>query len=171
MRFRIIQALCLTAIFPACNLYAGDIVQINVTGNIVASPCHIDASNMTQTINLGDELQTSALNSPSSATAWKDFSIKLTDCPAGTSQVVAVFHGTPDEEDPSFYKNAGTSKNLAVELDSQGGAHILKDGFTLNSPINNGLAEYKLSTRARTKSGGVTPGTISTTITVDFSYN
>lgn len=171
MHLRNIQTLFLLAIISSNNLYAGDLVQINITGNIIASPCHIDASNLTQNINLGDDLQTSALNSPSRGTDWKDFSIKLTDCPAGTTQVVATFHGTPDEEEPSYYKNAGTAKNIMIQLDTQGGAYVVKNDFVLNAAVDNGLAEFKLSTRAYTKNGGVTPGTISTAITVDIKYN
>ncbi|HCH0657574.1 type 1 fimbrial protein [Enterobacter asburiae] len=171
MHFRIIQALFITALISSFNLFAGDLVQINVTGNIIASPCHIDANNMTQNINLGDNLQTSDLQKPSSSTPWNNFSIMLTDCPEGTKQVVAAFHGTPDEDEPIYYKNVGTAKNIIVQLDTQGGGDVVSNGDVLVYPVTNGIVEYKLAARGYSKNGGVTPGTISSTITVDISYN
>lgn len=145
-------------------------MQINVTGNIVASPCQIDASNMTQNINLGDDLQASDLNSPGSTTTWKNFYIHVTNCPAGTTSVVATFHGAPDDQQPEYYKNNGTAKNIVVQLDTQGGGYVLKDGFTLQRDIKNGSADYDIAARGYSKDGGVTPGTLSASITVDIVY-
>ena len=77
MHFRIIQALLILSLASSFNLFAGELVQINVTGNIIASPCHIDANNMTQNINLGDNLQTSDLQKPSSSTPWNNWILRV----------------------------------------------------------------------------------------------
>lgn len=154
------------------HLYASDPVTINVTGNIVASPCHIDESNMNQTINLGDDLQTADLNQPGSGTPWKDFSIKLTDCPAGTTSVSATFHGTPDPDEPVYYKNNGTAKNILIQFDTSGGAIALSDGYVLTYPVTeDGSVTFSLAVRGLSTKGSATPGTISSTITVDILYN
>lgn len=171
MYSRIVQVFCTMAIISSFNLFAGDLVQINVTGNIISSPCHIDANNMTKNINLGDSLQASDLQKPSSSTPWINFSILLTDCPAGTAQVVATFHGTPDQDEPAYYKNAGTAKNISIQLDTEGGANVVSNGESFTNYPTNGSTEFKLATRGYSKNGGVTAGTISSTITVDMSYN
>ncbi|HDR2350171.1 TPA: type 1 fimbrial protein [Enterobacter asburiae] len=163
--------LSIAASFIFCvTAQASDPVQITVTGNIVASPCTVSTANGSQTVNLGDDLQSADLQKAGSATPWKNFVIQLDNCPDGTTTVDATFHGTPDESLPEYYKNLGNAKNLAIQLDTSGGAFMLNDGFVLSYKVVHGSVTYNIAARAYSEKGGVTPGSISSVITIDFAY-
>ncbi|HDS6850942.1 TPA: type 1 fimbrial protein [Enterobacter cancerogenus] len=175
---RHIRKSILTLIFSTSLLncaFASDPVTINVTGNVVASPCEISAESKTMNIDLGGgkDLQTADLNAAGAASAWVPFSIVLENCPAGTTSVTASFAGTADSADPeTLYTNTGTATNVAVQLEGEA-----------NEPYGNGKTSkidiagttdkptWKLQTRAFSKNGGVTPGTINSVITMSFAYN
>lgn len=159
--------------FPGTS-YASDPVMLNITGNIVASPCEVSTDSKNMTIDLGDgvDLQTSMLNAAGSASHWVNFSVSLENCPPGTSSVTATFHGTADSADPdSLYTNTGTATNVAVQL--QGNAsEPYGNGktSTLNIPLE-GKPTWSLQARAYSKNGGVTPGSIVSVVTMTFTYN
>lgn len=154
--------------------FAGDPVQIEVTGTVVASPCEVDDSNVgTVPVSLG-ELQSAALNAAGSASDWVPVNISLKNCPAGTSSVTATFTGTPDEADvESLYANTGDAQNVAVQLEGIAGEKY-GNGKTATLQIADavdGKPTWNLQTRAFSKNGGVTPGSISSVITMSFAYN
>ncbi|WP_035891522.1 fimbrial protein [Siccibacter colletis] len=142
------------------------------TASVVASPCTVSSESITKTIALddGNGLQTKDLQSAGATSKWVDFNISLTDCPAGTSRVTATFNGTEDSDDPAYYKNSGTAKNIAVQLDSKGGALILSNGKSYIVDITTGATEIPLSARTITTNGGVTPGTVQTVVTANLTY-
>ncbi|SNY71426.1 fimbrial protein [Enterobacter sp. CC120223-11] len=152
-----------------------DPVTLNITGNIVASPCEISSDSVTKTIDLGggSPIQASTLQTAGSATPWVTFTIGLVNCPAGTTKATIQFHGTPDTDNPAdMYKNSGTAGNIAVQLQGTGGDQF-GDGksFTGILPGTSGATyTYNLRARAYTQNGGVTPGTISAVVTVTFTY-
>ncbi|VCZ85557.1 S-fimbrial adhesin protein SfaS [Klebsiella pneumoniae] len=65
-------------------------INITVNGRVVARPCNIATTNAS--IDLGD-LFTFSLKSAGSTSAWHDTALSLTNCPIGTSRVVATFSG------------------------------------------------------------------------------
>jgi minor fimbrial subunit len=147
---------------------AADISTINVTGNVVASPCVIDASNATVNIDLGS-IQAASLATAGTFGDWKTFDVVLKSCPASTTKVNVVFSGTPDTGDATRYKNTGTATNLAVELTSGGGMNFGNTkGTTINVAANT--ATFALRTRAYA-TGTVMPGTINATVVASFTYN
>ncbi|EBJ8048004.1 type 1 fimbrial protein [Salmonella enterica] len=156
--------------------HAGDPVTLNITGNVVASPCEISAASQNITIDLGEgqDLQTADLNTAGSSSPWRPVSVSLENCPPGTSSVTATFHGTPDAADAeTLYSNTGTATNVAVQLEGTSGESY---GNGKTSTINiadatDGKPTWDLQTRAFSKTGNVTPGTISSVITMDFTYN
>ncbi|WP_320727302.1 fimbrial protein [Enterobacter sp. 118C5] len=158
--------------FPQ-GAFAGDPVNLQVTGTVVASPCEI-SGNADVPVNLGDSLQTADLNAAGSSSAWIPVNVSLQNCPAGTSSVTATFSGDADAADPeSLYVNSGDAKNVAVQL--QGLAdEKYGDGKTATLQIADaadGKPTWNMQARAFSKNGGVTPGSIVANITMTFAYN
>lgn len=155
---------------------AGDPVTLNITGTVVASPCEVSAASENMTIDLGGgkDLQTADLNAAGSNSPWVPITVSLDNCPAGTSSVTATFHGTSDAGDPAtLYSNTGTATNVAVQLEGKS-EEPYGDGKTSSITIadaTDGKPTWNLQTRAFSKTGGVTPGTISSVITMTFAYN
>lgn len=150
----------------------GDPVTITITGNIVASPCQVDADSTNIGIALGDDIQASSgVTAGTNMSGTKNTQIKLINCPAGTSSVTATFHGTPDPGNPDFmYKNTGTATNVAVVLQADSNTG-LGDGKTKTIDVDeNKQAIFPLESYAYSL-GGATPGTISSVVTVSFTYN
>ena len=169
----------MTALYIASGLAhfaLADPVTLNITGNVVASPCEVsaDSENMTIDLGSGKDLQTSDLNAAGSSSAWVPITVSLENCPAGTSSVTATFHGTSDAADANtLYSNTGTATNVAVQLEGKAG-EAYGNGKTSTITIadaTGGKPTWDLQTRAFSKSGGVTPGTISAVITMYFAYN
>lgn len=169
-----------TALYIASGLthyaLASDPVTLNITGNVVASPCDVSASSENMTIDLGGgkDLQTADLNAAGSSSPWVPITVSLENCPAGTSSVTATFHGTSDAADvDTLYSNTGTATNVAVQLEGKL-EEPYGNGKTSTITIadaTDGKPTWDLQTRAFSKSGGVTPGTISSVITMSFAYN
>lgn len=174
----VFPALAALYIAVGCAHYAmaGDPVTLNITGNVVASPCEVSAASENMTIDLGGgkDLQTADLNAAGSSSPWVPIIVSLENCPAGTSSVTATFHGTSDNDDAeTLYTNTGTATNVAVQLEGTAEEHY---GNGKTSTINiadatDGKPTWNLQTRAFSKSGSVTPGTISSVITMSFAYN
>lgn len=170
----------ITALYLALGLshyaLAGDPVTLNITGNVVASPCEVSTASENMTIDLGGgkDLQTADLNDAGSSSAWVPITVSLENCPPGTSSVTATFHGTADAGDPeTLYSNTGTATNVAVQLEGKA-EEPYGNGKTSTIKIADaadGKPTWDLQTRAFSKSGSVTPGTISSVITMTFAYN
>ena len=105
-------------------LHAAD-VTITVNGKVVAKPCTVSTANAT--VDLGD-LYTFSLVSAGSASAWHSVALDLSNCPVGTSRVIATFSGTADST--GYYKNQGTAGNIQLELQDDSG-----------TTLNNGAAK------------------------------
>ncbi|WBM72580.1 type 1 fimbrial protein [Buttiauxella sp. WJP83] len=151
--------------------YAVDPVTLNITGNIVASPCQISSDSVSKSVDLGQNIQASDLQTAGQATTWTNFTINLTSCPAGTTTAIMTMHGTADTANPvDMYKNTGSAQNIAVQLQSQVAAP-LGDGKTISGTIASNAYSYLLRARAYTQNGAVTPGTIAAVVTASIVYN
>ncbi|KFK95430.1 hypothetical protein IV04_11420 [Serratia sp. Ag1] len=150
---------------------AADTSTINITGNVVASPCVVNASNSVINIDLGD-IQASSLATAGAFGAWQPFSITLTGCPVSTTKVTAAFAGTPDATDATRYKNQGTASNLTVELVGANSGNNLGNGKTTFTMVSGASksATFDLKTRAYSN-GTVMPGTINASVVASFTYN
>lgn len=168
-------SLLIVTVLTQAAFASTDPAQIQVTGTVNASPCEIDESSVSPVnVNLGDDLQTADLNQAGSSSEWVPVTIALKNCPAGTSSVTATFSGTADAADPeTLYTNTGTATNVAVQLEGLT-SEPYGNGKTSTLQIadaTDGKPTWKLQTRAFSKAGGVTPGTISSVITMSFAYN
>lgn len=153
------------------SLFAADPVTLNITGNIVASPCQISSDSVTIGVDLGQNLQASSLQTAPSSSDWVPFNIKLVSCPAGTSTATMTMHGTADPAQPAdLYKSTGTAQNVSVQLQNLTGTQ-LGDGKSVIGNIASGSYTFPLQARAYSTSGSVTPGSINATVTATFVYN
>lgn len=151
-------------------LNAADISTINITGNVIASPCVVDNSSSIISVDLG-KIQATTLSTAGKFSEWKPFDIVLTNCPASTSQVNVAFSGTQDSTDSTRYKNLGTATNLTIELVGAVSGINLGDGQTTYTMVSNTSmgAKFSLKTRAYSK-GDVMPGSINATVVASFTY-
>lgn len=152
------------------TLAHADPVNINITGNVVASPCVVNNSVSDLNVDLGKTIQSSTLEVAGSGTTPVPFNLALTACPSGTSKVIVTFTGTADTTQTKMYKNTGTATPLAVELSS--GSTILGNNGTLTQTVQTDkTVTYALSARAVTSTGSVTPGSINAVVQANFTYN
>ncbi|HCB1917217.1 TPA: type 1 fimbrial protein [Citrobacter braakii] len=163
--------LACSGLFSATSQAAGQAVNIDITGQVIASPCVVNSSNTSLAVDLGTSIQANDLATAGSATAWKDVILKLTNCPASTSSFTVSFAGTADT-DPDFYQNTGTATNLKLELTDNVGNAVYKNGASLaNVTIPSATHAYDLEMRARAVSkGNVMPGTIVGQVQATFTY-
>lgn len=147
-----------------------DPVTLNITGNVIASPCQITSDSVTKAVDLGQNIQASSLQSAGSSSDWVNFDINIDTCPTGTTKAIMTMHGTADAlSTGDLYKSTGTATNLGVQLQSQA-ADQLGDGKSITGTIASNAYTYKLRARAYSTNGAVTPGTISSVVTATFVY-
>lgn len=162
--------LSLAQCFSLATSQAADNTAINVTANIVASPCTISTSELN--IDLGD-IQATKLEAPGSTSDWSPVSkILLTNCPASTTSVIAHFGGggAATNGDVNGYQNLGMDKSISVELaDDSPTPYYLSQGKELTTNVVNHSAEFDVKARLYS-SGNSTPGQVGSTVQVVFYF-
>ncbi|CAD5668165.1 TPA: fimbrial protein [Escherichia coli] len=142
---------------------------ITVNGRVVAKPCTVSTKNVK--IDFGTLYAYSFINAQSTS-QWKSFDLQLTNCPVGTSQIVASFSGTPTNTD--YYANQATqdaATNIQIELQDTAGA-LLKNGSNKKVTVNDNDKSVTIPLQVRLVSltGGATQGTVQSVITVTYQY-
>lgn len=166
------SAMALLVITMGYGSAQADPVSINITGNVVASPCTVNGSSSNLNVNLGTNIGAATLTTAASGSTLTPFNLALTACPSGTSNVTVTFSGTADTTSTTMYKNTGTATNVAVELSQQGTGTILKNGSTLTKAVQaDKTVTYALNARAYSAAGSVMPGNISAVVQANFTYN
>lgn len=161
---------CLMTAVMSYSLYAAD-TNINITGTVKASPCTVNGGNTDLSVNLGDDIQAAALTAGTYTTPV-DVILNLTNCPLGTSSVMASFSGTSDPvAGTNYYKNTGSAGNVAVALTEASTGNFKSNSATMTQSVVGGMATFALKARAYTSAGNVTPGTIRSTVVVGMTYN
>lgn len=137
-----------------------------ISANVAAEPCTIDSSSSIQ--DLGDLY---AINITGKGT-YKNFSLVLSNCGAGTTGVTATFTGTADTLAPAwYYQNTGTATGIGIELASAGGNSGLGNGSTMTVSVDSSRkATFNLSTRIN-REGTPTPGTVQAIINITYTYS
>ncbi|WP_272517698.1 MULTISPECIES: fimbrial protein [unclassified Providencia] len=162
--------LLLSSLIFSGNSFAASTVTLNFIGNIRAATCNITGGNNID-IDLKN-ISADVFRNASSGSNWNTFNISLNNCSSFINQVKLTFTGTADTADvASLYKNQGTAKNLAVQLQNGNGTTALGNQKVLQVPTN-GQANINipLRTRAFSSLGNATPGTISANITATITY-
>lgn len=142
-------------------------INITVNGRVVAKPCTIGTTDVN--IDLGDLFSFSFI-SPGSSSSWNKFSLDLSNCPVGTSRVVATFSGTVDAS--GYYKNLGTAGNIQLEL-QDGNGSILNSGSQKSIVVDDSSQSviFPLQVRVLSVNGNATQGTIKSVISVTYTYS
>lgn len=169
-KLTVVSAMVIGTMMASTMVKAADPVTINITGNVVASPCQVSSDSITKAVDLGQNIQASSLQTAGSTSNWVTFDININNCPAGTTKATMTMHGTADAlSTGDLYKNTGTATNLGVQLQSQAGDQ-LGDGKSITGTIASNAYTYKLQARAYSTNGGVMPGSISSVVTATFTY-
>jgi minor fimbrial subunit len=151
------------------SVFAADSATITVRGEVYAEPCKVYTSNVD--IDFG-RVPASDLQVAGSRTAWTaPKKIQLMNCPAGTNKVAATFKGVPDD-------GAGAGKDLFKNTGTAGGVSIwmkvddttIKNGSSRSVDVVDTSASFSISAAAQTVDGKATPGTISSMINVEITY-
>ena len=141
---------------------------INITANVVASPCTIEA---VKNIDLGD-IDASKLATTGTASSYVTFSVTVSECPATTTSALATFSGTASNTD--YYANSGTAKNVEVELVTSYSSANMGNGKSMNVGIDSAThaSSFNLKTHVKNdgKGSAVTPGSVSTAIQMAVAY-
>ncbi|MBP6121595.1 MULTISPECIES: fimbrial protein [Providencia] len=145
-------------------------VTLNFTGNIKAATCNISGGE-----NISVDLKAlpaGLFNVAQSGSNWTVFNINLINCSTYINQVKLTFTGTADPDNTnSLYKNQGTAKNIAVQLQSNANATPLGNNKVLQVPLNGQTSiSIPLKTRAFSFKGNAVPGSISANVTATITY-
>lgn len=169
-----ITALILSGAALSC--YAGmasaaDLVNISVTGRVVASPCVVDIDTVSKQVDLGRAIANN-LNQPGGNPIWKDFQLLLTQCPATTHSATATFSGDIDSTDPTAFKNQGTAGNSALQMTNSDHSVIYGNSSQMTVAVDNSTRQaiFPLSARIFSPSEAATGGTFSAAVSVVFTY-
>ncbi|ENO0284021.1 TPA: type 1 fimbrial protein [Enterobacter asburiae] len=145
--------------------------NINISGQVVASPCVVDAGTVSKVVNLGQETKQNLISFGDGG-AWSDFDLLVQNCPAGTSSVTAKFTGTADSQAPMTWKNSGTSNSVQLYVTNRAHTVLYYVNSTLQVDVDSSThsATFPLSARIYTSLGNATPGTFQAVMNVDFTY-
>jgi minor fimbrial subunit len=169
-KYNLLAAATLGLMAASYDASAADSVTLNITGNVVASPCTVNGGSGTINVDLTN-IQATTLASAGSSSTDIPFSIPLTACPAGTSNVQVAFSGTPDPvAGANYYKNTGTATNVAVGITEVSTGTLKGTGTTIIQPVVAGVATVNLKAKAYSSAGGAMPGTISSVVTTTITY-
>ncbi|MCO5397565.1 fimbrial protein [Ralstonia soli] len=117
------------ALLALCGgVSSGAVAQSNVsvTGNLTAGTCQWGVGGSDHAVLL-DPVNVSQLRR-GQVVGLKTFDLVLTNCSAGTVSATFTFSGTSDATDKLRYRNNGTARGVAVELQSRDGRTIGADG-------------------------------------------
>lgn len=170
--FRKRMMLLSMVIFTSGPGWASDSAILTINGNVQAAPCEVAADSLAQTVDLGKgkPINSYNLREPGAATPWIYFSVNLTKCPPNTRTAKITFNGPADPAGVGdLYRNGGTAKNVAVQLQGSGG-HPFGDGRSYTGLISNNAIRYNLRARLYSKQGNVGVGSVNTLVTVTFTY-
>lgn len=165
----IVKAFFALLLISESTAFADEGTALNISANIVASPCTLSEDTVHGNVSLGS-FYTNELSNRGDATGWVPFALKLTECPVTTTVVSVVFTGDSDESNPDFFKNMGSSSHVAIEIKDTAGS-IVRNGATRTinvSPAHDAVLD--LQSRMVTPQGGATAGSVTGLVELAFSY-
>lgn len=154
------------------EVFSADVVNIGVTGNIVASPCIFNGGNSSLGINLGN-IQASNMVTPGSTSDPVSFSLLFSNCPLGNRRVTVTFNGNPDPvAGADYYMNSGSATNIAVAMSDVETDTLKGTGSSVAQNIAaDRTATIAMNAWVKSVSGGATPGSINAAVIMTMQYN
>ncbi|NUW98124.1 S-fimbrial adhesin minor subunit SfaS, partial [Escherichia coli] len=136
---------------------------ITVTGNVLQRTCNVPGN---VDVSLGN-LYVADFPNAGSGSPWVNFDLSLTGC-QNMNTVRATFSGTADGQ--TYYANTGNAGGIKIEIQDRDGSNAsYHNGMFKTLNVQNNNATFNLKARAVSK-GQVTPGNISSVITVTYTY-
>ncbi|MBG5950021.1 MULTISPECIES: fimbrial protein [Proteus] len=159
----------LSLLFLCSPFAVASVVNINVYGSVIASPCELETKNYL--IDLNKINIRNIKNNQKSD--WVDFSIRLKNCPITTNKVTMTLKGTVDPNYPEYFINSGTAKNTALNIATQLNKNIIKNNEKLIVNINQQThnAEFPLSARIIGYGSNITVGSFKSHLELTLLYN
>ena len=161
-----------------CTLSAVHAIDTTITlnGKIVAAACTIE-TRLTDglEVNLGSA-KNIQMQHPGDAGNWRSFTLKLFNCPLGTTKSTVTFIGTPDSDDATLFANTEPSATAASKVgvqmaDDDDRTTVLSNTSTMTVNVDgNQQAIFPLAVRLYTPTGGVQAGKVSCQVLVSFTY-
>lgn len=145
--------------------------NLNINGIVVASPCIVDTGSVSQEVDFR-QLRNIDLKTAGSSSDWQPFKVKLNSCPQSTSKLTVTLSGNPVSGDATLFANAGTAKNVAVQIaEDANRSNLLPNGggMTVNVDAQRN-ATYALVGRMNSPMGNAGPGTINSIVQMNFTY-
>lgn len=146
-------------------------IQMQITGNIFANTCAVDSASKNLTVDLG-QAETGTFKDVGDTGEWKDFELKVTNCPSTLMLANAFFYGQADSAHPTKFANTGSAKGLALELGDRQDNILIAPQASFNVAINQNdhTATFPLAARYYATSMPVSAGTFSSVVQVTFTY-
>ncbi|ELX9882700.1 S-fimbrial adhesin minor subunit SfaS [Escherichia coli] len=160
-----LKAIILATGLINCIVFSAQAVDttITVTGNFLQRTCNVPGN---VDVSLGN-LYVSDFPNAGSGSPWVNFDLSLTGC-QNMNTVRATFSGTADGQ--TYYANTGNAGGIKIEIQDRDGSNAsYHNGMFKTLNVQNNNATFNLKARAVSK-GQVTPGNISSVITVTYTY-
>ncbi|MGA5657805.1 fimbrial protein [Rahnella contaminans] len=150
---------------------------ITFTGNITADSCTVAVNGGTAnaTVDLGT-VAASSFQAAGDLSTVKDFTLNLTACPSGVTNVSVAFDGQGDAADNTTFQNNDTGATAAtgvgVRLYNNGGgstAQIAPHGSSVSYTPVGGAVDMPFSARMASTAATVAAGSL--TATTDYTIN
>ncbi|QCJ68625.1 type 1 fimbrial protein [Providencia heimbachae] len=167
---KLIKIILIISLLTSFQAITASNVTLNFTGNIKAATCNISGGE-----NISVDLKSlpaGLFNTAQSGSDWTIFYIKLTNCSTYINQIRLIFTGTADPADiNSLYKNQGTAKNIAIQLQSNSASLPLGNTKGMQLPLNGQTnIDIPVKVRAFSANGNAVPGSISANVTATITY-
>ena len=160
-----LKAIILATGLINCIAFSAQAVDttITVTGNVLQRTCNVPGN---VDVSLGN-LYVPDFPNAGSGSPWVNFDLSLTGC-QNMNTVRATFSGTADGQ--TYYANTGNAGGIKIEIQDRDGSNAsYHNGMFKTLNVQNNNATFNLKARAVSK-GQVTPGNISSVITVTYTY-
>ncbi|HGE5205625.1 TPA: S-fimbrial adhesin minor subunit SfaS [Escherichia coli] len=160
-----LKAIILATGLINCIVFSAQAVDttITVTGNVLQRTCNVPGN---VDVSLGN-LYVSDFPNAGSGSPWVNFDLSLIGC-QNMNTVRATFSGTADGQ--TYYANTGNAGGIKIEIQDRDGSNAsYHNGMFKTLNVQNNNATFNLKARAVSK-GQVTPGNISSVITVTYTY-
>lgn len=145
--------------------------SVTIGGNVVATPCMIDTGTVNKQVAFSSLHRMELVNAGAGG-EWQDFSLDINNCPTGTRQVTVKYLGTQDSHDGTAWKNSGSATGVALRLTNAAHSVIYSQGDTQSLAVNASThgATFPMSAKIFTPQGNAGPGTFSTVINLEFTW-
>lgn len=174
----IISTLLLTLLSQSVCLAEDTGYNLEFTGTIMAQACDVEASSLSQTIDLG-QFSVDDFPSVGSTSKFKPFNINLKNCSRGISGTKIWFTGIADNDSPSLLALSDTGMGAGNMLASGIGVEILNDDQdpvginnvdSLVYPLKAGRNTLSFYIRYKSTRPTVTSGNATAVMYFDLQY-